>query len=58
MQVSRNVVSEPIRNANRGEFMESERYVRAQEVKKRDLGRKSQQAAKQWLHAAYREEQL
>lgn len=56
MQVSRNVVS--IRNANRGEFMESERYIREKRAKKRFLDRKASREYKLWQQAAFGEEQL
>ena len=58
MQVSRNVVSEPIRNSFRAEFMESEGYIREQRAKKRLAERKASREHKQWQQAAFREEQL
>ena len=58
MQVSRNVVSEPIRNPFRAEFMESEGYIREQRAKKRLVERKASREHKQWQQAAFREEQL
>lgn len=58
MQVSRNVVSEPIRNPFRAEFMESEGYIREQRAKKRLAERRANREHKQWQQAAFREEQL
>lgn len=56
MQVSRNVVSEPIRNSFRAEFMESEGYIREQRTKKRLAERRANREHKQWQQAAFREE--
>lgn len=58
MQVSRNVVSEPIRNPFRAEFMETENHIREQRAKKRLADRKASRERKLWQQAAFREEQL
>lgn len=58
MQVSRNVVSEPIRNPYRAEFMETEGYIREQRAKKRLADRKASREHKLWQQVTFREDQL